>query len=81
MGSTSTESNENALTARSGRLGIMTDEVKKVHPLTCKSCGMITPHAEDTVSDLESATVWHCLICGTERRPNEPGTPNEPAIV
>jgi hypothetical protein len=34
---------------------------------------MITPHAEDLVNDLESATVWHCLICGTERKPPEPG--------
>jgi len=59
----------------------MSDEVKNVHPLTCKACGMITPHAEDTVSDMESATVWHCLICGTERRPNEPGSPNEPVLA
>jgi RNase P subunit RPR2 len=49
------------------------NSVKKVHPLKCEFCKRITPHAEDTVSDPESATVWHCLICGTERRPPEPG--------
>jgi RNase P subunit RPR2 len=59
----------------------MAEEVKKVHPLKCAQCGMITPHAEDRVNDLESATVWHCLICGTERRPNEPGTPNAPVLA
>ena len=52
-----------------------------VHELNCKLCGRLTIHAEDTVPDIESATVWHCLICGTERRPNEPGTPNEKAIL
>jgi RNase P subunit RPR2 len=51
----------------------MGNEVKRVHPLRCETCKVITPHAEDTVTDRESATVWHCLICGTERRPPEPG--------
>jgi len=45
----------------------------------CIRCGVPTLHAEDAVSDVESATVWHCLICGEEKRPGEPGTPNEPA--
>jgi len=53
----------------------------RVHPLKCKKCQVITPHAEDTVPDSESATVWHCLYCGTERRPEEPGTPNAPVLV
>jgi len=41
-------------------------------------CGIATLHQETPVPDIESATVWHCLICGHERRPNEPGSPNEP---
>ena len=45
----------------------------------CKTCNQMTPHAEDAVPDIESATVWHCLFCGRESRPNEPGSPNEPA--
>ena len=56
------------------------EPVKKVHPLKCSKCGYTTPHAEDRVNDLESATVWHCLICGNERRPPEKGTPNEPVF-
>lgn len=50
----------------------------KIWNTECKTCQIVTPHAEDTVPDSESATVWHCLICGTERRPTEPGTPNMP---
>ena len=50
----------------------------KLHSHLCKTCNRITIHVEDSVPDLESATVWHCLVCGTETRPNEPGTPNEP---
>ena len=50
-----------------------------VHRLNCKTCGYSTIHAEDAVPDSKSATVWHCLICGTERRPDEHGTPNQPA--
>ena len=47
----------------------------------CPDCGQLTPHVEDIVFDLESATVWHCLYCGRERRPGEPGSPNEPAVL
>lgn len=47
----------------------------------CGHCQAVTPHAEETVPDLESATVWHCLYCGTEIRPDEPGTPNQPVKV
>ena len=53
----------------------------KIHPFKCKKCQVVTPHAEDSVPDGESATVWHCLYCGTERRPEEPGTPNKPVLV
>ena len=53
----------------------------KVWNTTCAKCGCVTPHAEDPVPDKESATVWHCLFCGNEKRPNEPGTPNEPVLV
>ncbi|MBN1188261.1 MAG: hypothetical protein JXA46_00770 [Dehalococcoidales bacterium] len=35
----------------------------------CEKCGKVTPHIEDIVFDKESATVWHCLICGNEKRP------------
>lgn len=57
----------------------MTNEpVRKTTELKCETCGYVTLHAEDRVNDLESATIWHCLLCGTERRPPEPGTPNAP---
>jgi RNase P subunit RPR2 len=46
--------------------------------LDCPMCGKLTLHEESTVADSESATVWHCLICGHERRPSEPGSPNRP---
>jgi hypothetical protein len=46
----------------------------------CKKCGIPTIHAEGLVPDGESATVWYCLICGTEQRPQEPGSPNEGAF-
>jgi hypothetical protein len=46
----------------------------------CENCGMVTPHTESVVFDKESATVWHCLYCGNEKRPNEPGSPNEPVL-
>lgn len=52
----------------------------KIMMWNCPVCEELTPHAEDPVSDLESATVWHCVYCGTERRPEEPGSPNEPAL-
>jgi RNase P subunit RPR2 len=45
--------------------------------MKCKTCKTVTLHTEDTVTDRESATVWHCLVCGTERRPEEPGSPNK----
>ncbi len=35
----------------------------------CDKCNKNTLHIEDTVMDAESATVWHCLVCGNERRP------------
>lgn len=35
----------------------------------CETCKCKTPHTEDIVYDRESATVWHCLYCGTEFRP------------
>jgi ribosomal protein S27E len=35
----------------------------------CDKCNKVTPHVEDIVFDKESATVWHCLICGNEKRP------------
>jgi len=47
----------------------------------CEKCGGVTPHKEDSVPDLESATVWHCLYCGNEKRPQEPGSPNIPVLV
>jgi hypothetical protein len=47
--------------------------------LDCQICGYSTLHEESAVPDSESATIWHCLICGHERRPNEPGSPNDPA--
>ncbi len=49
--------------------------------MRCKTCLDVTPHAEEAVADSESATVWHCMFCGTERRPEEPGSPNEPVLV
>jgi hypothetical protein len=45
----------------------------------CVICDEVTPHTEDPVPDKESATVWHCLFCGTWFRPFEPGSPNEPS--
>jgi RNase P subunit RPR2 len=53
----------------------------KIMRFECKQCGEVTPHAEDMVMDKESATVWHCLFCGCEHRPEEPGTPNEPVLA
>lgn len=53
----------------------------KIINTKCDTCNVITPHAEDSVSDKESATVWHCLYCGREKRPEEPGSPNVPALV
>ena len=50
----------------------------KIHNFFCNKCQEVTPHAEDTVPDSESATVWHCIFCGEEQRPDEPGTPNKP---
>jgi RNase P subunit RPR2 len=65
-----------------GYLGNTKEELMgKVWNTTCAKCGCATPHAEDPVPDKESATVWHCLFCGNEKRPNEPGTPNEPVLV
>ncbi len=49
--------------------------------MTCVNCGPGSLHAEDPVPDGESATVWHCLKCGAERRPEEPGSPNEPVLA
>jgi hypothetical protein len=45
--------------------------------LDCNICGVPTLHEESAVADIESATIWHCPFCGNERRPNEPGKPNE----
>jgi len=42
----------------------------KTATLYCENCQRRTPHAEDTVVDRESATVWHCLFCGHEQRPD-----------
>jgi hypothetical protein len=47
--------------------------------LDCNICGRLTLHKESSVTDGESATVWHCLNCANERRPNEPGSPNQPS--
>ena len=55
----------------------------------CENCKIKTPHKEDLVYDEESATVWHCLYCGTEFRPRggnamvptEPPVPVLPASV
>lgn len=52
----------------------------KIMMWDCPVCEQLTPHAEDPVTDLESATVWHCVFCGQERRPEEPSSPNEPAL-
>jgi ribosomal protein S27E len=48
--------------------------------LYCPNCNCSTPHAEDAVPDSESATVWHCLICGEEYRPSGGNAP-VPATV
>ncbi len=37
----------------------------------CSICDKKTIWVEDAVSDLESATVWHCLECSTEERPDD----------
>jgi RNase P subunit RPR2 len=42
----------------------------KTATLFCERCQARTPHAEDIVADRESATVWHCLYCGEEQRPD-----------
>ena len=42
----------------------------KIETKFCKACNKNTPHVEDIVFDKESATVWHCVICGTEQRPD-----------
>lgn len=42
----------------------------KTATLYCANCKKKTPHAEDTVVDRESATVWHCLFCGHDQRPD-----------
>ena len=55
--------------------------MSKIWNTMCVNCGIPTPHKEDMVADLESATVWHCLFCGAEIRPPEKGTPNEPVRV
>ena len=46
----------------------------------CACCGRSAIHKADIVFDKESASVWHCLVCGNERRPPENGSPNQPAI-
>jgi RNase P subunit RPR2 len=53
----------------------------KIRRMDCDQCQQVTPHAEDVVPDRESATVWHCLYCGNEKRPEEPGSPNEPVLL
>jgi len=53
----------------------------KIWNTRCKKCGIATPHAEDSVEDAKSATVWHCLYCGEEKRPEEPGGASQPALV
>jgi hypothetical protein len=47
----------------------------------CFNCGHKTIWAEDRIIGLSSSTMWHCLYCGCERPPNEPGSPNEPASL
>lgn len=47
----------------------------------CKVCGIVTPHKEDPVPDKESATVWHCMYCGAEIKPDEPGGAVEGCLV
>ncbi len=37
----------------------------------CPVCNYKTIFIEEPVPDLESATVWHCMDCGTEIRPDE----------
>jgi hypothetical protein len=49
-----------------------------IRSLDCPVCGCSTLHEESAVTDLESATVWHCLDCGHERRPSEPGGNTNP---
>lgn len=43
----------------------------KVKTKYCIICKEKTLWIEDTVPDLESATVWHCMGCGTEERPDD----------
>ncbi len=50
----------------------------KIFNFFCEVCNMKTPHVEDIVFDLESATVWHCIYCGHERRPDEQGCSKVP---
>ena len=40
----------------------------------CKTCGVSTPHVEDTVATGKHATVWHCLICGSLHEPPDQDT-------
>ena len=45
----------------------------KTISMFCEQCGEKTLHVEDSVPDSESATVWHCLVCGREQRPKLDG--------
>jgi len=49
---------------------------RTVEMLYCKGlCKKNTPHKEDFVPDMGSATVWHCLVCGQEKRPRGGNAP------
>lgn len=53
----------------------MEDNRKTVETFYCDNCKMLTPHKEDIVFDGQSATVWHCIICGHEKRPKGGNAP------
>jgi predicted nucleic acid-binding Zn ribbon protein len=43
----------------------------KIQEKHCPVCKNKTVFVEDNVADKESATVWHCMVCGFEQRPDE----------
>lgn len=44
----------------------------------CSICKCNTLHVEDTVPDSDSATKWHCMICGNEK---DHGGGNAPVLA
>ena len=57
----------------------------KIRTMMCESCKKKTLHTESPVPVGETATMWHCLTCGTEQLPPDldtdyrvPSRPKEP---